>query len=271
MDNTGADNPHFLLGELGLPLEQEVGIRGRPAQSDARESIPMNTTRLHALFTAAAMLSLPCGAGAEFGDIVMDSFVKERGSTPVVFSHAKHRAQFLCNVCHANLGFAIKTGDTRVEMSAITEGRYCGACHNGKIAWAAKDCKRCHVDRAPAKDRPPTTKKGERVDWVELLHQGKINPRANLEGTVKQYRFDLDIDFPTPKSTVKGVRFSHAVHTEWLSCSVCHPAIFETKRGANRIVMEEIARGEACGVCHMRVAFPVVDCTRCHSVDKKPG
>jgi c(7)-type cytochrome triheme protein len=225
--------------------------------------------RIRAVVTAAALLLLAQDVSAEFGDIVMNSFVKERDSTPVVFSHAKHRPLFRCNVCHGELGFLMKAGANRIEMTAIAKGRYCGACHNGKITWPPKDCKRCHLDEALPKSAPAAATIGKRVDWVELLHQGKIKPRANVEGTVEQYQFDRNIVMPAKRSSMRSVLFSHKIHTEWLSCANCHPAIFETKQGANRITMAEISRGESCGMCHMRVAFPVVDCTRCHSVDKK--
>ncbi len=231
----------------------------------------MTTMRLqiHVKVTVAALLFLAQDVSAEFGDIVMNSFVKERDSTPVEFSHAKHRSLFLCNVCHGELEFLMKAGANKVEMSAMANGRYCGACHNGKITWALKDCKRCHVDQALPKSAPATGNIEERVNWVELLHQGKIKPLADVEGTVEQFHFDRDIVMLAKGSSVQGVLFSHKIHTEWLSCSNCHPAIFETKRGVNRITMAGISRGESCGVCHMRVAFPIVDCKRCHLVDKK--
>ncbi len=206
---------------------------------------------------------------AEYGDILMNGFVKERGSTPVEFSHAKHRSLYLCNVCHGELGFLMKAGANRIEMSAMANGRYCGACHNGKISWSLKDCKRCHVDRALPTSVPKTPKKRARVDWVQLINQGKIKPRANVEDTVEQFSFERDILMPAKGTSVGGVLFSHKIHTQWLSCSNCHPAIFETKQGANHITMAAISRGELCGVCHKRVAFPVADCKRCHSVDKK--
>jgi uncharacterized OB-fold protein len=33
--------------------------------------------------------------------------------------------------------------------------------------------------------------------------------------------------------------------------------------------MASILMGEKCGVCHGKVAFPVSDCRKCHSQNKK--
>lgn len=85
-----------------------------------------------------------CGAGAGYGDVVMNNFSEQRGIPPVVFPHSIHRARFRCNVCHEELGFAMKAGANKIEMANIVQGQYCGACHNGKIAWGSASCDRCH-------------------------------------------------------------------------------------------------------------------------------
>jgi c(7)-type cytochrome triheme protein len=113
----------------------------------------------------------------------------------------------------------------------------------------------------------PPDQHGNRVDWVRALRQNKINPRANVAGTMDQLVVDMDIVMPV-NSSMPNVRFSHKSHTEWLICNNCHTALFQMERGASQISMEAIARGESCGVCHGTVAFPVNDCMRCHSVPK---
>jgi c(7)-type cytochrome triheme protein len=62
------------------------------------------------------------------------------------------------------------------------------------------------------------------------------------------------------------VAFPHRQHTEWLACSNCHPRPFKEKSGVNEITMDNIMRGEQCGMCHDRVAFSIFACERCHSV-----
>ena len=63
-----------------------------------------------------------------------------------VFPHWRHRMMFTCNVCHPAI-FPMKGGETAVTMDDLQEGKYCGTCHNGKIAWGVgiSTCARCHV------------------------------------------------------------------------------------------------------------------------------
>ena len=93
------------------------------------------------------LVSLPLaggGAEARYGDVVMNNFSQQRGIAPVVFPHSIHRVHFRCNVCHGELGFEMKAGANKIEMANIIQGQYCGACHNGEIAWGAASCQRCH-------------------------------------------------------------------------------------------------------------------------------
>jgi c(7)-type cytochrome triheme protein len=60
--------------------------------------------------------------------------------------------------------------------------------------------------------------------------------------------------------------FSHAKHTVWNGCELCHPEIFVgVKKGATKYSMVEIFEGKYCGACHVTVAFPLIDCGRCHT------
>lgn len=110
------------------------------------------------------------------------------------------------------------------------------------------------------------------IDWVKVLDEGLIDPRASLTGDEEMYVVDFDVIF-TNTGSMPHVRFPHRPHTEWLSCSNCHPAIFLPQKGGNPITMAEIIEGKYCGVCHGKVAFPpTMNCGRCHSVPRKnPG
>jgi len=45
----------------------------------------------------------------------------------------------------------------------------------------------------------------------------------------------------------------------------CHPEIFNIKKKTTEdLTMEQILKGESCGVCHGKVAFPVNNCQSCH-------
>ena len=93
----------------------------------------------------AALVMFPWSpARAEYGDVVINNFADAAGMRPVVFPHWFHRIRFRCKVCHADLGFKFKAGGNRITMAKIIEGRFCGACHNGEVAWAVENCAMCH-------------------------------------------------------------------------------------------------------------------------------
>jgi len=106
------------------------------------------------------------------------------------------------------------------------------------------------------------------INWVEALDQGLINPRTGVTGNEKMHSVDFDVIFKNTAS-MPYVRFPHLPHTKWLTCKNCHPAIFLPQRGGNFVTMAAIIEGEYCGVCHGKVAFPPLECNRCHSVARE--
>lgn len=104
------------------------------------------------------------------------------------------------------------------------------------------------------------------VDWVAALGEKLIAPRAGVGPVPDPAVHDLDVVMRNTKE-MPWVRFPHLAHSQWLDCASCHPAPFAEKAGAATITMERIFRGEACGMCHGKVAFPAWNqCERCHSV-----
>ena len=99
---------------------------------------------LAALFTVSAMLAADRAVFAEYGDVVINNYSDEAEMRPVVFPHWFHRIRFRCKVCHADLGFQFKAGGNDINMLKIIDGEYCGACHNGDIAWSVENCDLCH-------------------------------------------------------------------------------------------------------------------------------
>jgi len=83
-------------------------------------------------------------AAAEYGDVVMNNYSDAAGMRPAVFPHWFHRIRFRCKVCHADLGFKFKAGGNDINMLKIFDGEYCGACHNGQVAWGVENCVLCH-------------------------------------------------------------------------------------------------------------------------------
>jgi c(7)-type cytochrome triheme protein len=112
---------------------------------------------------------------------------------------------------------------------------------------------------------------GDYVNWVKSLNKGIIDPRFDyLDPKKKALPVDMKIVMQV-KGSMPDVVFPHKIHTEWLDCTNCHPAIFTPKKGANPMSMAEIMLGQKCGVCHGSVAFPVTECRRCHSQTGKKG
>lgn len=110
---------------------------------------------------------------------------------------------------------------------------------------------------------------GNNVRWVRALEQGLITPRTNILPETNIKVLDQDVVMPRT-GEMPMVRFPHKQHTEWLDCSNCHEKLFKSKAGATTAVnMFQILQGEFCGVCHGAVAFPLTECKRCHSVDRK--
>jgi c(7)-type cytochrome triheme protein len=51
-----------------------------------------------------------------------------------------------CTDCHVKI-FKMKKGSTEMKMADINSGKFCGECHNGTRAFAAKEqanCGKCH-------------------------------------------------------------------------------------------------------------------------------
>lgn len=83
-------------------------------------------------------------ARAEYGDVVMNNYSGAANMRPVVFPHWFHRVRFTCKTCHADLGFKFQAGGNQVNMLKIIDGQFCGACHNGNLAWSVENCDLCH-------------------------------------------------------------------------------------------------------------------------------
>ena len=82
------------------------------------------------------------------GDIVFKRQGGEGGVPATIFPHWFHRIRYKCYACHPT-PFEMKAGANKITMDTIQEGKFCGVCHNGKVAWAAsfETCNRCHVEK----------------------------------------------------------------------------------------------------------------------------
>jgi c(7)-type cytochrome triheme protein len=70
---------------------------------------------------------------------------KPAGAAPVTFSHEFHTQAFECKKCHTGI-WPMKKGAKKMNMDALYDGKFCGVCHNEKVAFAATDCDKCHIE-----------------------------------------------------------------------------------------------------------------------------
>jgi c(7)-type cytochrome triheme protein len=113
----------------------------------------------------------------------------------------------------------------------------------------------------------PPDNVGNQVRWVQALREGFIEPRAKLYPSTEVNLLDLGVLF-TDTANMPFVLFPHRRHTEWLDCKNCHGPIFKEEAGTTPVNMFTVLMGEHCGRCHGAVAFPLTECTRCHSVQQ---
>lgn len=108
------------------------------------------------------------------------------------------------------------------------------------------------------------------IDWAKIVREGLIKPRFTLNKGEDEFPpLQMDVIIKAKGDYVNDVRYPHEIHTWWLKCSVCHPKIFIPAAGQNNMSMIGIVQGKWCGRCHNKVAFPLANCTRCHTVPKK--
>ncbi|MBW2244257.1 MAG: hypothetical protein JRH01_19925 [Deltaproteobacteria bacterium] len=95
----------------------------------------------------AVLLALaPAKAGTPIpGNVVINRLSTANGIPAVVFPHWKHRVEFRCYACHPD-PFEMRAGANEINMSQLSAGAFCGACHDGSTAFAVSfdTCRTCH-------------------------------------------------------------------------------------------------------------------------------
>ena len=118
------------------------------------------TTLITALFCLLGLTVNHLAAAAPPGDIVFGDVIYEgkgsaKGLPSSHFPHWKHRIRYRCSACHEKL-FKMKVGSNNMSMKRFKQGELCGACHNGKEAYAIgfDTCNRCHNKTAATRPKP---------------------------------------------------------------------------------------------------------------------
>lgn len=128
--------------------------------------------------SAVMTLSFMNPAEAEYGDVVMNEYSDDAGMRPVVFPHWFHRIRYRCKVCHGDLGFAFEAGGNEINMLKILDGEFCGACHDGNVAWSIENCDLCHsgLPKTPTQVHKSTVQ-----TLVEPVEQSNTPPVEQAE------------------------------------------------------------------------------------------
>lgn len=223
----------------------------------------------------------------EYGNVLINNFSAKEKIGPVVFKHWLHRSMYTCRLCHVDIGFAMQAGETGITEKYNNDGFYCGTCHNGKEAFGPQEtnragetvsnCNRCHSHGkvvefkyefyAFRKQFPPE-RFGNGIDWLTAEEQNLVNIKDRLgeiSSRASKIKDPKKFELSGGEPTMPDIIFSHKKHTVWNGCDLCHPDIFIVKKGYAPYSMQDIFAGRYCGVCHGTVAFPNLDCRRCHA------
>lgn len=220
----------------------------------------------------------------KYGNILLNRVSEKNGVKPVYFPHWSHRVKYTCRVCHFELDFEFDVNKTEITEEDNRNGIFCGTCHNGKVAFAhtPENCDKCHtgtvsLGREKFLKLAATIPKGlfgNEVDWGKAIKEKRITPLYSIfHSEEKPLAFKKPLWLAATWSYVPPAYFPHEEHTQWLDCANCHPDIFNIrKKTTQNFAMKYILDKKFCGVCHLKVAFPLDDCKGCHpamSRDKK--
>lgn len=216
----------------------------------------------------------------DYGDILMDRVSSVAGAKPVFFSHWRHRIKYSCRVCHFELDIAFTNGETQITEEDNRNGLFCGACHDGKVAFGHTEehCGRCHTGMIIShqeeflefSQKVKEAPFGNQLNWVDAVESGAVNPVYSIYNQdEKPLGYDQKLELKADWAFVPPAYFDHKTHTRWLDCANCHPDIFNVqKKTTKHFSMKYILESKFCGVCHLRIAFPLDDCKRCHPAIK---
>ena len=91
--------------------------------------------------------------GLAYGGAMQDIIYQgDTATDEAIFHGDKHlKRGFKCDDCHNKSMFPKKEkGATVITMKDIQQGKLCGKCHNGKLAFGIDHhCDRCHPKKGP--------------------------------------------------------------------------------------------------------------------------
>lgn len=212
---------------------------------------------------------------SQYGNLLITRSSATTEKPSVIFSHWRHRILYTCRVCHFELGFEMKVNTTEITEEGNKNGEFCGACHDGKVAFGhtEENCSKCHTGDIAYGEKEfrflyrrfPKDGFGN-LDWSRALKRGLIRPKQSIfDDNYSSMPFDKLLRLQAEWSMVPPAIFPHEEHSRWLDCANCHPHVFNIKKKTTKhFLMNFILEGKFCGACHLNTAFPLDDCKRCH-------
>lgn len=209
------------------------------------------------------------------------------------FSHNSHLKMFKCDECHSGI-FVGGVRSIRYSMPDMEKGKSCGACHDGKTAFAVTgSCEKCHLSSPPnpvfkIKDAGTVSFSHSRHNSKyacsqchnQIFAPGVASKRFTMGdmnkgkscGACHDGKIAFSVSSCSKCHPVKEVlfsddaRFNHDKHLAMYSCSDCHSQLFVAGPGNKRVLMSEMEKGLSCGSCHDgSTVFSVKgDCDKCH-------
>jgi c(7)-type cytochrome triheme protein len=236
----------------------------------------------------------------QFGRVILNNYSEKAYLSSVVFEQWIHRSKFTCRVCHLDIGFTMKTGQTGISAVDNERGYYLGAgrigksiaeaepvfaaCFDRRLSYEDKErCDRCHsfgkkvasdFDFFAFSQSLPKERFRNGVDWERSEAMGLINPASFLNrfsfpkpSLAAQKYFELN----SKVERMPEIVFSHKKHTVLNGCQLRNPGIFMGgRKGNSGYTMVDISEGKSCGACRVTVAFSLTDCQRCHTKSTQP-
>lgn len=244
------------------------------------------------------LLALPSVLYARWSKNTVNIEGKSFGT--VVFNHGDHFDYLgtkVCSTCHQEI-FALKREkNPEFTMKDMEEGKACGACHNGDMAFGVdSNCASCHPTKDITFKVPATGPVSFSHDvhtsmfgcdscHPDLYIPAPVNKSVSMDqmnkgescgachdgSTAFSVADDCTTCHPTKNVTFKvpatgPVTFSHDIHTSMFGCDSCHPDLYIPGPGNKVATMDQMAEGESCGACHDgSSAFSTADdCSSCH-------
>jgi len=123
-------------------------MASKASREGAALSLTGRWTRRAVIAVVAATVVVGAAVASGAGTPAVIKMKQPRGAEmpPVIFKHWKHQRSYKCYACHPRV---FSEWEKAVfDHDAMDAGKYCGACHDGEVAFVPfdADCEVCHAE-----------------------------------------------------------------------------------------------------------------------------